>query len=210
MAASAFCFGTGSPLASGAAPVGTETKPPAEMTRSQVLRSTLRSFSTGNARAPRLTHELRAVSAVTSVELASHRSLDAGPGRDAVDHHAARAADPLPGVALEGDGAWPSDASCSFRGIEQLEQEQLRREASTLIAGECALRSSSLLPPDVQDAGRSWLRLPVRESFGSERGLERALGTREGLRYWAVRLGCLGVLHESRLVDARHFGRATS
>jgi hypothetical protein len=80
MAASAFCFGTGSPLASGAAPVGTETKPPAEMTRSQVLRSTIRSFSTGNARAPRLNHELRAVSAVTSVELAGHRSLDAGPG----------------------------------------------------------------------------------------------------------------------------------
>ena len=41
-------FGTGIVFASGALPALTETKPPAAMIRSKALRSTTRSFTTGN------------------------------------------------------------------------------------------------------------------------------------------------------------------
>ena len=51
MAASALYFGTEDAFASGAAPVGAMIKPPAPIMRSKALRSTTRSFSTGNARA---------------------------------------------------------------------------------------------------------------------------------------------------------------
>jgi len=48
-ARSAFSLGTGMALASGAQPVGTVMKPPAEMMRSKALRSTIRSLMTGKA-----------------------------------------------------------------------------------------------------------------------------------------------------------------
>ncbi len=48
-ARSAFSFGTGMALPSGALPVATETKPPAWMIRSKALRSTARSLMTGKA-----------------------------------------------------------------------------------------------------------------------------------------------------------------
>ncbi len=46
------CFGTGMELASDAAPVLTEMKPPAWMMRSKAVRSTTRSLTTGKALAP--------------------------------------------------------------------------------------------------------------------------------------------------------------
>ena len=51
IARSAFSFGTGIALPSGAPPVGAETKPPAAMMRSNAPRSTTRSLTTGNASA---------------------------------------------------------------------------------------------------------------------------------------------------------------
>ena len=50
-ARSAFCFGTGAALASGAEPVLTEMKPPAWMIRSKLLRLTTRSLMIGKASA---------------------------------------------------------------------------------------------------------------------------------------------------------------
>ena len=89
--------------ASGALPVGAETNPPAAMIRSKALRSTTRSLTTGNARPAKARCRSSSPSReAPHVELARGRGLQRAV-RDAVDHQAARAADPLAAVVVERD-----------------------------------------------------------------------------------------------------------
>ena len=92
-------------LPSGALPVGTEMKPPAAMMRSKAPRSTTRSLSTGKAAARQ--GSIVSVSPSLKLRMWSWQAVVAAARAvgHAVDHHAARAADALAAVVVEGDRA---------------------------------------------------------------------------------------------------------
>ncbi len=56
--------------------------------------------------------------------------------RDAVDHHAARAADPFSAVVIERDGLFPCEDESFIEGVEHLEERHVRADVRDLVADE--------------------------------------------------------------------------
>jgi hypothetical protein len=80
---------------------------------------------TGNERAPRLDVDRRAVGEAAHVELTGRRALHR-PVRDAVDHHAARTADPLAAVVVEGDRLFLLADQRFVDDVEHLKERHVR------------------------------------------------------------------------------------
>ena len=149
-AASASTFGTGGACASGALPVGTEMKPPASMIRSNAVRSTTRSLTTGKARARH-----GSMSIVCAVGEVPHVQLAGGGGpfrtvRYAVDHHAAHAADALAAVVVEGDRVVAVEDQPLVEHVEHLQERHVRGDVGDLVGDHPAAVGRPGLAPDAQ------------------------------------------------------------
>src|SRR6476660_5402928 len=90
-------FGIRIAFPSGAPPQFAETYPPAAMMRSNALRSTTRSLTTGNARAPRLDGNRVSLVESAHVKLADRRAT-VRPMWYTVDNQAAHPANAFPAV----------------------------------------------------------------------------------------------------------------
>ena len=102
-------------------------KPPAAIMRSNAVRSTTRSLTTGKAlRAPRLQVQLVAVLEVAHVELAQ-RGAAAAAVRHAVDHAAAHAADALAAIVVEGHRVLALGDQLLVQHVEHLQERHVRR-----------------------------------------------------------------------------------
>jgi hypothetical protein len=119
---SEYFFGMGIAFPSGALPVETETNPPAAMIRSNALRSTTRSRTTGNAlRAPGFKVENITVLKVTHMELANCRA-GLRAVRNAVDHEATHSADPFATVVIESNGFLALRSEIFIEDVEHLQE----------------------------------------------------------------------------------------
>jgi hypothetical protein len=149
-ARSAFSFGTRMLFASRAEPVGAVTKPPRAMMRSNAPRSTIRSFTTGNAFAR---HGSMTISSPSwNFRMWSWQVVVRGwPAvRPAVDDDAARAADALAAVVVERDRVFALLREVLVHDVEHLEERHVRIDVVRLVADELAGRLRVLLAPDVQ------------------------------------------------------------
>ena len=72
------------------------------------------------------------------------------PMRLAVDHHAARAADPLAAIVIERDRLFALCDQLFVEDVEHLEERRMRRDVRDLVGDERALRLAVLLAPDVE------------------------------------------------------------
>lgn len=99
--------------------------------------------------APRLDQDLGAVFEAAPVELAGRGGFLRAV-RDAVDHHAARAADALAAIVVEGDPALARGGETLVDAVEHLEQRHVGRDVDRLVGLEAALRLACSLPPDAQ------------------------------------------------------------
>ena len=119
-------------------------KPPDWMMRSKALRSTTRSLITGNA----LERQGSTWSTSPSLKwrMWSWQTVvpRMRPVRLAVDHEAARAADPLAAVVLEGDRLLAALGELLVEDVQHLEEGGVLVDVLDLVLGPCAPRPRGL------------------------------------------------------------------
>jgi hypothetical protein len=98
--------------------------------------------------APRLDVDRVAVLEGPHVELAGGGALRAV--RVAVDDEAARAADALAAVVVEGDRVLALEDEFLVEGVEHLQERHVRGDSVHLVGGHGAFGVGVLLPPDAQ------------------------------------------------------------
>ena len=117
--------GSGSKRASGAAPVLTDTKPPAAMMRSNGTSVDDEILEYGERTgAPRLDPQLLAVLEVAHVQLACGRGALGSVG-DAVDNETAHAADAFAAVVVEGDRVFAVGDQALVHDVEHFEERHV-------------------------------------------------------------------------------------
>src|SRR6267378_1936315 len=134
IARSASRFGTRSELASGALPVRAVMNPPAWMMRSN---------------APRSDPQLGAIGEGAHVQLACSGGA-LRPVRAAVDHHAARPANPLAAVVVERDRLVLAREQLLVEYVEHLEERHIGTHVRHVVADKDPRELWPRLPPDVQ------------------------------------------------------------
>ena len=132
------------------------------MIRSNALRSTTRSLTTGNALARHGSIVDRvAVLEAAHVELADGGAA-VGPVRDAVDHQAAHAADALAAVGVERDRVLALAHQAFVDDVEHFEERHVRRDVGGRVVLETAGGIAAGLSPDFEvqshDLAQAWLR----------------------------------------------------
>ena len=121
------------------------------MIRSRALRSTTRSFSTGNAAARQGSSRSTSPSLeVAHVRLADGRVRERAV-RLAVHEEAARPADALAAVRVEGDRLLAALDELLVQGVEHLEERHVLGHVGYVVLDEAALVARVLLPPDVEE-----------------------------------------------------------
>src|SRR5947209_6568861 len=100
------------------------------------------------ARAPRLDADFVAVAEVAHVQLAGGGAADRAV-RDAVDHHAARAADAFAAIVFEMDRLLAALGQLFVDDVEHLQKRRVGADTFRLVGDEFAVRGARGLPPDL-------------------------------------------------------------
>src|SRR6185312_2707904 len=100
-------------------------------------------------RPPRLDHDLVTILERTHVQL-TRGSRFLRTMRDAVDHHAARSADPFPAIVIERDGSLARDDQFLVHDVQHLQERHVGRNVARLVRLDPARVLCRWLAPDVK------------------------------------------------------------